>query len=417
MEGKLHEAVQRIETIQGCLLKKVQSLLIECRELAEDLGEEVWCDVDGCSLTVKAVRLEDYKQALEAKKAECLAELNKKQLQWLAMASNEGIELQFNPRLTIKKAKLEMEQVEQEWPIMLQQAQTEREQLHQACKQLCLLLKGDEQPFFDGLFLGSGKQVKERLLNIHQNLQAKVQCRSEALRECQQVFNDLSIDSIVIDFNDLSESNVSRLTGMKLQTIKEHRERIINLYSESIIILKDLLDCLCLAVPDEYLINNTSTIDTAALMQIVKRIKQDIEGVQQRAERARSIKTVLDERKSLIAQMLIFEKTASDPARLFAPSFRLLQEEKFRRSAVPTLKRLECKLLKELMDYEALEGCEYTLPDGGGQRVSLRESLEKEISERFVNEAVFGFHPDSKSMSPKTPQRIRKENINGNSYK
>jgi hypothetical protein len=48
-----------------------------------------------------------------------------------------------------------------------------------------------------------------------------------------------------------------------------------------------------------------------------------------------------------------FEKEATDPNRLFGKSVRLLEEEKFRKTAYPTLTKLEKKLEKAILQFEA----------------------------------------------------------------
>ena len=50
--------------------------------------------------------------------------------------------------------------------------------------------------------------------------------------------------------------------------------------------------------------------------------------------------------------MIAFEQTASDPKRLFQSSFQLVEEEKFRRRAYPTLLKLENTLLEAIMKFE-----------------------------------------------------------------
>jgi Microtubule associated protein (MAP65/ASE1 family) len=63
------------------------------------------------------------------------------------------------------------------------------------------------------------------------------------------------------------------------------------------------------------------------------------------------ILALLDSRCALIEEMHTFEKSASDPRRLFQSSFRLLNEEKFRKNALPDLLRLEKSLLTAVSDY------------------------------------------------------------------
>jgi hypothetical protein len=50
--------------------------------------------------------------------------------------------------------------------------------------------------------------------------------------------------------------------------------------------------------------------------------------------------------------MMDFEKSASDPRRLFRSSFQLLEEEKFRKTCYPTLLKMEERLSKLLNDWE-----------------------------------------------------------------
>lgn len=50
--------------------------------------------------------------------------------------------------------------------------------------------------------------------------------------------------------------------------------------------------------------------------------------------------------------MIAFEQTARDPKRLFQSSFQLVEEEKFRRRAYPTLLKLESTLLNAIIKFE-----------------------------------------------------------------
>lgn len=54
--------------------------------------------------------------------------------------------------------------------------------------------------------------------------------------------------------------------------------------------------------------------------------------------------------------MIDFEKTASDPKRLFQASFQLLEEEKWRNNCLPRLLYLDRQLIKALNEFEKLAG-------------------------------------------------------------
>ncbi|KAJ1954300.1 hypothetical protein IWQ62_005790 [Dispira parvispora] len=93
--------------------------------------------------------------------------------------------------------------------------------------------------------------------------------------------------------------------------------------------------------------------------------------------------------------MAEFERNASDPKRLFQSSFRLNEEERFRKTCFPTLLRMERKLGELLSDYAKHAGYPFLLsPDSEPYHCIL----EKEIEQRIVNETVFGFeHPRRRS--------------------
>lgn len=59
---------------------------------------------------------------------------------------------------------------------------------------------------------------------------------------------------------------------------------------------------------------------------------------------------------TFLKKMIDFEKTASDPKRLFQASFRLIEEEKWRNSCLPRLLHLDRALIKAIGEFERLAG-------------------------------------------------------------
>ena len=54
--------------------------------------------------------------------------------------------------------------------------------------------------------------------------------------------------------------------------------------------------------------------------------------------------------------MVDFEKTASDPKRLFQSSFQLLEEERWRKTCFPTLLMLDDALVQAVQEFERVSG-------------------------------------------------------------
>ena len=78
--------------------------------------------------------------------------------------------------------------------------------------------------------------------------------------------------------------------------------------------------------------------------------------LQPKLELSLSIIDAINSRYSLIGKMREFEKSASDPARLFRSSFQLLQEEKFRKTALPSLLNIEGQLKGLLHQFKSKFG-------------------------------------------------------------
>lgn len=61
--------------------------------------------------------------------------------------------------------------------------------------------------------------------------------------------------------------------------------------------------------------------------------------------------------------MVEFEKTASDPRRLFKSSFQLLEEERWRKTCFPTLLKMEEDLVFAVQKLESITGQHFVLDD------------------------------------------------------
>ncbi|KAJ3112990.1 hypothetical protein HDU96_003913 [Phlyctochytrium bullatum] len=117
----------------------------------------------------------------------------------------------------------------------------------------------------------------------------------------------------------------------------------------------------------------------------MERIEEQILLLEERLKREKPVLDMIHDRYVYIQKLKDFEKSASDPQRLFQPSFRLLEEEKFRKTGVPTLLAKEEKLRKAVAAFEAAN---YPFNFRGERWL---EVMDREIDERFVNEALVVF--------------------------
>ncbi|KAF9151621.1 hypothetical protein BG015_006429 [Linnemannia schmuckeri] len=116
----------------------------------------------------------------------------------------------------------------------------------------------------------------------------------------------------------------------------------------------------------------------------MERLQAEIEGCRTRYSKSGPVYKLMMTRSNHIERMIAFEQTASDPKRLFQSSFQLVEEEKFRRRAYPTLLKLESTLLNAIIKFEQ-EHEQSFMYEG----LPYLETLQKEIENRHVNETVF----------------------------
>ncbi|KAJ3055135.1 hypothetical protein HK097_011372 [Rhizophlyctis rosea] len=135
----------------------------------------------------------------------------------------------------------------------------------------------------------------------------------------------------------------------------------------------------------------------------VELLIQEIERLTARYEKYGAILEKIQQREDLLKKMLEFEKTASDPRRLFRSSFQLNEEERFRKTCFPTLMKMENALKVDVAQFEIDNGPGAVVEWKGERFLDL---MEREISERFINETVFFIgagHNQSQNRNGVTP--------------
>ncbi|CAG8438951.1 5768_t:CDS:10 [Ambispora leptoticha] len=142
--------------------------------------------------------------------------------------------------------------------------------------------------------------------------------------------------------------------------------------------------------------------------EVYERLAQEVDRLQELYLKCASIYRLMLERRALIEKMIEFEKKASDPNRLFQSSFRLLEEEKWRKTCWPNLVKIEESLIKACLEYEENERKPFM-----HESVRYLDTLQNEISERIVNQMFFGFEqsankgakPNGSSETPRASRR------------
>ncbi|RIA94586.1 microtubule associated protein [Glomus cerebriforme] len=202
------------------------------------------------------------------------------------------------------------------------------------------------------------------------------------------------IDSLDQEYLDKLEAEFERLREIMRAIIQKAIE-------EYTVQLGELWDkCL---VPqyerDEFFFNLRALVSAEEVYEL---LAQEVDRLQDLYVKCAKIYRLMLERRALIEKMILFEKTASDPRRLFQPSFRLLEEEKWRKSCWPNLVKIEDQLINACLAYEEAERKPFM-----HESKRYLDTLQSEISERIVNQMFFGFEQGAGKKEDKEKENPR----------
>jgi hypothetical protein len=192
-------------------------------------------------------------------------------------------------------------------------------------------------------------------------------------------------ERFILDSEDISLTNMDRLLEERRRLVDFQQQRFRELYDSHLAELKRLMKALKMGPRQQASMLETVQEYTAEGLQLLSR---HLAVLQPKLELTTALYESIRNRDALIAQMRTFEVSASDPARLFRSSFQLMQEEKFRKTALPNLLALEAKLKLQLTEYRDKFREDFVAEEAKGPFASV---LEDEIAGRYLNEGIFGF--------------------------
>ncbi|KAF9938465.1 carboxypeptidase C prc1 [Mortierella alpina] len=225
-----------------------------------------------------------------------------------------------------------------------------------------------------------------KLANLDKDFCAR-QTRIRAVEHMLRViYQDLDTpESKRVVFRKEASVKYSAELGRELKSLQQELEaRKLYLSGERWTALAAVWDSCLVSELEREAFKAAVDADDVAFVEKLTRIQSEIDNCHSRFSRSGDVYKLMMTRSSHIERMIAFEHTAKDPKRLFQASFRLVDEDKFRRKAYPTLLNLEEKLLKAIEKFEGEQG-ETFLYEG----VPYLETLQKEIDNRHVNETVF----------------------------
>ncbi|KAJ3003545.1 UNVERIFIED_CONTAM: carboxypeptidase C prc1, partial [Siphonaria sp. JEL0065] len=246
--------------------------------------------------------------------------------------------------------------------------------------------------------------LRDLELGLDGELQSKRDLCKKLVKEIQMCFEQLEEEEMAgLDVDDLSrEDEYAALADSLRERWKKKMQEVVVRLLVDLTILWDK----CHITPEERKEFTMQFGDNLFSPLTVETITMELFLLQERFDLEHPLYTLIEQRAALLAKMVDFEKSASDPKRLFRSSFQLNEEERFRKTCVPSLIKLEDVLKSRCRSFEEEHERHFVFR---GSR--FLDTLEKEMSERFLNEALFIFDTTSMAQtrgSAVTPGKTRR---------
>ncbi|ORY93790.1 microtubule associated protein-domain-containing protein [Syncephalastrum racemosum] len=180
---------------------------------------------------------------------------------------------------------------------------------------------------------------------------------------------------------DKAKVIVSRMTD---EYIDKSREKLEHLWDAALLTQEERADFMA------RLHEKADTMD-----EVERMVTEHMDFLKRMQPYSKKVARLMNKRKELIQKMIDFEKTASDPNRLKGSSFRLNEEERWRKTCFPTLLSLDDALWDAVVEFERALG-RYFFHDGKRYLDVLRD----EIADRAANQTFFGFLDQAKEGRP-----------------
>ncbi|CAG8451832.1 13707_t:CDS:10 [Cetraspora pellucida] len=188
-----------------------------------------------------------------------------------------------------------------------------------------------------------------------------------------------SLDEEYIERLSLEHERLKEIMRVIIQkAIEEYTSQLVELWNK----------CLVPQFERDEFFANVHKLNSAE--DVYELLAHEVARLQELYAKCAKIYKLMLERRALIEKMTEFEKKASDPRRLFQSSFRLLEEEKWRKSCWPNLVKIEDQLINACVNYEETERKPFM-----HESMRYLTTLQTEISERIVNQMFFGFEKDA----------------------
>lgn len=195
-------------------------------------------------------------------------------------------------------------------------------------------------------------------------------------------FHEISDEEIN---DEITDNNISILQNLKNRMVEIENHHFVTIFEETRLKLFEICT-----------IFEIQTVDFEKNRENFYIMKKITHELSLKKEKFINLQTIINKWNELKLKMINFEKSASDPKRLFKSSFQLLDEEKFRKTAYPTLLSIESKLVKDIDEFERQFG-EFSY-----KGVCYKKHIQEDSANRIINRNVFIMNKNE------TPKKCKK---------
>ncbi|CAG8620350.1 13908_t:CDS:10 [Dentiscutata erythropus] len=211
--------------------------------------------------------------------------------------------------------------------------------------------------------------LKEKLVTLGKDYETRKNKMTAMQKDIKSLYKEL---------NTPLEERIELIDSLDEEYLERYTSQLVELWNK----------CLVPQFERDEFFANVHKLTSAE--DVYELLAHEVARLQELYAKCANIYRLMLERRALIEKMTEFEKKASDPRRLFQSSFRLLEEEKWRKSCWPNLVRIEDQLINACINYEETERKPFM-----HESMRYLTTLQSEISERIVNQMFFGFEKDA----------------------
>jgi hypothetical protein len=394
----LDNSLAQEENARQQLLEEIASLEGQLEQFIDHLSPQP----PDLSIVAKKQRLLEQFQSVRAQAEELLRQIDalslemhspKQRAQFLDSMPNGQLCKRTSLKISYLTQQLEQLKEEQRnYAALREQAHDEVLALMAESKVLGVeLLIRDEFSDLSNCNLYDLQQERTRLTSLLYEARIRRALLIEQAREGYLILKECSNLVELIDLNFIASIEELSLSALEELASQVSSLRLLHFQKEWESEL-ELLEKIWILIPDQR--ERFILPSDPYTPQAIETLKGEVARLTPLPLLAQRIQEALDRREKFIEEMKEFESKASDPARLFRSSFQLNQEEKFRKTAYPTLLKVESELTDSLANYQTATG------GSKWQGGKIEELLERQINERYVSKTFFKFFQGKENHRP-----------------